>query len=220
MEVRDLGEKYIKTPDKNNREVSNPNHPKKGASIKVDPIKNLDDIYRIKKMLSDNSRNLCLFTMGINTAYRANELVSIKVGQVDYLKTGDRLELKQSKNKKYRAITLNKNVIASLKNWLQHHPNPKPDMPLFLSRKTGDALTSIAITNLVKGWCADIGLRGNFGSHTLRKTWGYQAYTNGADILHIQGLMNHVSQHITLRYIGVTKTTIRQMYFDNTLEIA
>jgi len=213
MEVRDLGEKYIKTPDKNNREVSNPNHPKKGASIKVDPIKNLDDIYRIKKMLSDNSRNLCLFTMGINTAYRANELVSIKVGQVDYLKTGDRLELKQSKNKKYRAITLNKNVIASLKNWLQHHPNPKPDMPLFLSRKTGDALTSIAITNLVKGWCADIGLRGNFGSHTLRKTWGYhQRHTFGHHTALLTIAYGHSSEAQTLNYLCVQPDEIDNLY--------
>ena len=67
----------------------NDNHPKLGASIKVEPIRELKAIKRIKYILADNPRDLCLFTMGINTAYRANELLSLTVGQVDHLVAGD-----------------------------------------------------------------------------------------------------------------------------------
>ena len=67
------------------------NHPKKGSSIKVEPIRDLKAIKRIKKLYADRPRDICLFTFGINTAYRANELVSIKVGQVAHLNAGDRL---------------------------------------------------------------------------------------------------------------------------------
>ena len=74
----------------------NTNRPKKGSSIKVEPIRQTKEIKRIKKLLSDTPRDLCLFTLGINTAYRANELLSIRVGQVDYLSVGDPLEVKQS----------------------------------------------------------------------------------------------------------------------------
>ena len=73
--------------------------------------------------LADNPRDLCLFTLGINTAYRANELLSITVGQVDYLAPGDRLDLKQTKNKKNRATTLNATVIEAIDNWLKVHPD-------------------------------------------------------------------------------------------------
>ena len=38
-------------------------------------------------------RDLCLFTMGVDTAYRANELMSQTVGQVEHLEAGDRLEV-------------------------------------------------------------------------------------------------------------------------------
>ena len=34
----------------------------------------------------------------------------------------------------------------------------------------------------MKQWCQDVGLRGNFGSHTLGKTWGYQRRMQGAAI--------------------------------------
>ncbi|ABW26800.1 site-specific integrase [Acaryochloris marina] len=39
----------------------------------------------IKQLLSWSPRDLCLFTLGINTAYRANELLSLRASQVRYL---------------------------------------------------------------------------------------------------------------------------------------
>ena len=61
----------------------NPNRPKPGSSIKVEPIRTKTAIENIKKILRDNPRNLCLFTFGMNTAYQsANELLSIRLGQV------------------------------------------------------------------------------------------------------------------------------------------
>ncbi len=57
----------------------NVNRPKTGPSIKVKPIRDMKAIKRIKKILADQPRNLCLFTLGINSAYRANELLSLTV---------------------------------------------------------------------------------------------------------------------------------------------
>jgi len=55
----------------------------------VEPIRDKKAIHRIKKILADRPRDLCLFTLGINTAYRSNELLSLKVGQVKALRAGD-----------------------------------------------------------------------------------------------------------------------------------
>lgn len=68
----------------------NPHHPAKGSSIKVEPIRAKTAIANIKKMLSDKPRDLCLFTLGINTAYRANELLSVRVRQVRHMEQGVR----------------------------------------------------------------------------------------------------------------------------------
>ena len=64
--------------------MNNPNHPKKGSSIKVEPIRQKAAIERIKAHLLHEGkyRDYCLFVLGINTAFRANELLSITVGQV------------------------------------------------------------------------------------------------------------------------------------------
>ena len=75
----------------------NANHPKKGSTTKVEPIRTPKSIRAIKKNLKEHPRDLCLFTFGINTAYRAGEILSLTVGQVQHLKAGDRLEIKQPK---------------------------------------------------------------------------------------------------------------------------
>jgi len=61
----------------------NPNHPKPGSSIKVDPIRNKRDIATIKKMLADRPRDPALFTLGINTNLRASDLLRIKVAMCE-----------------------------------------------------------------------------------------------------------------------------------------
>ena len=46
----------------------NPHHPVQGSSIKVEPIRAKTAIAHIKNILADKPRDLCLFTLGINTA--------------------------------------------------------------------------------------------------------------------------------------------------------
>ncbi len=56
--------------------------------------------------------------------------------------------------------------------------------------------------------CEEVGLKGNFGNHTLRKTWGYQARMNAVPMEIIQHKLNHSSITVTKRYIGITNDEI------------
>lgn len=191
----------------------NANHPKKGSSIKVYPIRDLKAIKRIKKLNEDKPRDLCLFTLGINTAYRANELLSLTVGQVDHLVAGDVLDIKQSKTKKYRAITVNQTVVDVIDKWLKVHPDPRPQAPLFISRVSGKALTVQAVNLMIKKMCADVGLKENYGSHTLRKTWGYQARMHfNQPMPLLMAAFGHTSEAVTLEYLGIQDAEISKLY--------
>jgi integrase len=75
----------------------NPNHPSKDSKIRVETIREKEAIKRIKKMLCDHPRDPCLFTLGINTAFRANELLALQVNQVEHLGQGDVLAVKQTR---------------------------------------------------------------------------------------------------------------------------
>jgi len=191
----------------------NPNHPRKGSSIKVEPIRDLVAIAAIKANLSDKPRDLCLFTLGINTAFRANELLSITVEQVAHLNVGDLLELKQSKTGKYRATPLNRPAVECIQNWLATYPaHRNPYSPLFLSR-TGEALKVSTVSRMVKYWCKKAGLKGNYGSHTLRKTWGYhQRIQMGTAAPILMEAFGHTTQKQTLDYLGIQSGEIMDIY--------
>lgn len=195
-------------------QMRNPNHPKRGDHIKVEPIRYLSDISLIKKVLSDRPRDLLLFTFGINTNLRASDLVRLTIGQVRYLRALEDLEIRERKTGKLRRISLNKRVIDAVKNYLSALPPDIPDSePLFRSERGGAALTVPSVHRLVKGWCREAKLRGNYGSHTLRKTWGYhQRVTFGVGIAELMVCFNHSTQRQTLSYLCVQPDEVKSVY--------
>ncbi|MGH1376085.1 MAG: tyrosine-type recombinase/integrase [Alphaproteobacteria bacterium] len=190
------------------------NRPRKGACIKVEPIRGVAAIATIKQSLADQPRNLCLFTLGINTAFRAGELVSLRICDVADLREGDGLEIKQSKNQKYRRASLNGIACEALRQWLSVHPDLSPAAPLFLSQK-GGAISVSYVCQLVKEWCANAGLKGNYGSHTLRKTWGYQQrIIHNAPTALLMRAFGHASEAQTLTYLCIQPEEIRNLYLE------
>ena len=193
----------------------NPNHPKKGSSIKVDPIRDLNAISRIKRSLiqSDNLRDHCLFTLGINTGWRANELLSINIGQARSIRDNRQISLKESKTKKYRVTPINNVAHRAIEFWLAHYDqNQREDAPLFPSLRSG-AISVPTLCNLVKHWCIMADVAGHFGSHSLRKTWGYhQRVTFEAPLSVLVKAYGHSSERQTLDYLGIQPSEIEDLY--------
>jgi hypothetical protein len=117
----------------------NTNRPGKGSQIKVQPITRLKDIKAIKKLLTDNPRDFCLFVLGINTNLRASDLTQITVGMVKDKKAGDDLELKEKKTGKTRRITLNNNAVGAIQALLltNEHKTTTPNHCFRLSEAMG-----------------------------------------------------------------------------------
>jgi integrase len=202
---------------------TNPNHPKLGDTIKVEPIRTVNAINKIKKALAPSPRNFAIFVVGINTAYRASELLSIRLGQVRHLKPGDRLEVKQAKTKKYRAVTLNNGCVEAIQGLLEYLDRKALQMKdlswvdddsyLFAGKDPSKSLTVPYLNNLVKDWCRKTNLKGNYGSHTLRKTWGYMQRTKqDTPIPLLMQAFGHASQQQTLAYLCIQDEEIDSIY--------
>ena len=211
-----------------NTDIPNPNHPKLGDTIKVEPIRTVNAINKLKQYLAPSPRNLALFVVGINTAYRASELLSIKLGQVRHLQPGDRFEVKQKKTKKYRAVTMNAACHDAIRKLLEHLDRKAlqakdlswvdDNSCLFAGRRPDAPLTVPTLNNLVKDWCRKINLKGNYGSHTLRKTWGYMQRTKqDTPIPLLMQAFGHASQQQTLSYLCIQDEEIESIY--TTLEL-
>lgn len=187
--------------------IKNPNHPKRNSVIRVDPIRNPEDIERIRNLLKDRLRDLCIFDVGINTNLRAGDLLSIKVGQVRYLKPGDCLELREQKTRKKRVVFINARSYHSIQALLNSKKmkHSKNDEYIFKSRIGGGKLRVNSLNSIIKKIGKDLNIKSNLGCHTLRKTWAVQLYFNqGVSLAHIMKFMNHSSERISLQYLGIT----------------
>ena len=190
--------------------TANRNGIKKGSSVKVEPVRKQKDIKSISKLLQGKSRDLLLWTMGINNGLRASDLVKIKVTQVKDLKSGGVLNIVESKTGKDNVLVINKSVYKALQGFLTGMQSD-PDEYLFQSRKGGH-ISSQSAGRLVKTWCKDINLAGNYGAHTLRKTWGYhQRINHGVGFEILCKRYNHSSPSITMGYLGIESKEVHDV---------
>jgi len=189
------------------RKGQNLNHPAKGSTTKVQPIRQPKDIKAIGTILRDHPRNLALFTLGIHTILRPAELLGIRVDQVQNTRPGEEIEVRETRTNRMRRFSLNRACVASVRALLEYREKeeggaPDPADRLFAGLR--GPLSVQALHRLVKGWCAAQGLQGNFGSHSLRKTFGYHQLLGRRASLHdLMTDLGHSTPHQTLEYLCV-----------------
>ena len=188
---------------------------KTGPKDAMEPIKRLEDVAKIKKLLRKNPRDYCLFVAGIYTAYRAGDLLSINVGHAKNARTTGELHLREQKTDNKRRVTLSKQTAAALRLLVKHRiaEGATDDDPLFVTEQKKERVSVSWLGMLVKKWCKQIGLKGNFGAHTLRKTFGYQNRVhNNVPLEVLQSIYGHSSSKITLTYVCIQDDEKKAVY--------
>ena len=183
----------------------------------VDPIKDPKKILAIKNNLKEEKeyRNYLLFTMGVNSALRSNDLRNLKVSDVLDNK-GDikkYLYTRVKKTKREIKITINKAMREAINYYLSKAKVFNPDQFLFKSKRSDKAIDNVALFYLMKKWTKAVGLvNERYSAHSLRKTWGYQARVyHGATIEMISEKLGHRSTKVTRRYIGISQEEVNKM---------
>lgn len=139
------------------------------------PLKSRTELEAVRSVLA-NTRDHCLFTLGVNPAFRGGDLLTLDVGQVRQLKTGDTLVIKEQKTDKVRSVMLNGACVQALQALVAERLSAGAvdgGSPLFVSQKQGNRLTIVSLSRMRKHWCHLAGLKGCFASHSARKTFGY-----------------------------------------------
>ncbi len=183
--------------------------------MKVEPVRNVKDIRAIKRLLANSPRNYALFVIGINTNLRASDILSLTVGQVRNLKLGDEVVLKEKKTGKERRITVNAEVLDAVTHLIKSLTAASPTLidktPLFVGQR--GKMTVPTLSRMVGEWCSAINLKGNYGSHSMRKTFGYHQRTRlNTSVAELMVMFNHSSQKQTLDYLCIQPDEIREAY--------
>lgn len=178
----------------------------KGKKLNVQPIRKKGDIEIARFLLSKNKfgrRDVLLFLFGINTGLRASDIVVRKAGEFRHTKHPLITERKTGKRRELNVTNLSDMIDDYIKNL-------DDDDYLFQSNKYHNYhLTVNGVYQIMRKLGEQMN-RSDFGTHTMRKTFGYHYYKQTHDIATLMEIFNHSSQQITKRYIGITQDEINE----------
>lgn len=174
-------------------------------------LKALVDYYLQKGQL----RNYTLIIMGTYTALRISDLLQLKWTDVyDAEKDMFRkhITIIEKKTGKPKTIALNKQVLGALRLCF---PHKRGEFIFVNNRKNANAISRVQTWRIIHEAVVAIGISGKIACHSLRKTWGYHAWTSGdVSPVVIMHIYNHSSYEITRRYLGVAQDDLDKAYLD------
>lgn len=177
-------------------------------------LKALADYYLKKGRI----RNYTLIIMGVYTALRIGDLLSLRWSDVYDEKRQTfhaHISLTERKTSKPKTIALNKQVIAALHLCLPHR---KSEFIFSNNRKDGNAISRVQAWRIIHVAAVAIGINGKISCHSLRKTWGYHAWISKAvSPVVIMDIFNHSSYEVTRRYLGITQDDLDEAYLEMNL---
>jgi site-specific recombinase XerD len=181
----------------------------------VEPIRDRKQLENMKRYLKEhNLRDWLLFVLGINSGLRVSDLLAL---QIEDVKNCSRMILREKKTGKSKDFPISDSCKKAIQEYLK--ATGVTTGPLFPSRKTNGcrgtgALSRQQAYQILHEAARAVGIKGAIGTHTLRKTFGYWAFKQGVDVTRIQQLLNHSAPSVTLRYIGITKDELDQVYIN------
>ena len=159
------------------------------------------------KGAEDSHRNYMIAKMQLNTSRRISDIVPMKVSDIFKENESYReyVTFTEKKTGKIAKIALNDQLKQDVKEYIVKNGLTYDDY-LFQSRKGHNKpLTTTHVSRIFQDAAQALNID-DFGTHSLRKTWGYFVYNETRNIALLMDAFNHASEKETLRYIGITQT--------------
>lgn len=179
----------------------------------AEPIKKATDLLKIKNYYKDicpNPRNELLIILGLNTALRISDILSLTwqdVYDFEHKEYRNRINIAEQKTGKTTQIYINQNVVEALKKYKiylkEKKKSPQKDSYLFAHSNKNIPISRVQAFRLIKDAAEYYDISGVISCHSLRKTFGYHAWKQGASPVILVEVFNHSSYQVTKRYLGI-----------------
>ncbi len=176
---------------------------------KAQPIKNEKQLEQFKNFYYTeeyNPRNHVLITVGLNTALRVSDILSFcwdDVYDFQNNKFRSHIVITEKKTQKISVIYLNSRVISVLKWYKQIQKKKIISSTCLFSNNCGEAISRVQAYRIVRHAAEACNIDGVISPHSLRKTFGYQAWKKGMSPVLLMAIYQHSSFNITKRYLGI-----------------
>lgn len=191
-----------------------------GGQQETLPIKNpkqLEQVMRYLRLQIEHAkseikrrqayRNYMIFLIGFNTAFRAEDLLQLRVKDIEK----GYISIKENKTGKMQNFRMNKDFYKEVMEYVKDMELTTSDY-LFMGQKTKNTykgkqtriIYPVTRQNMNKVFhkvSMAIGIDFKFGLHSLRKTFGYMYILNGGNVITLMKMYNHDSPSTTLVYV-------------------
>ncbi|MBO1199928.1 tyrosine-type recombinase/integrase [Staphylococcus simiae] len=168
---------------------------------KVEPIKKIEDIEKMYKVLKAKSlRDYLFFKLAIHTGYKVCELLTLTVQQVKSLVENEGLHIISHQQAVNIKVKLPENLISELLSYIEVEALNDEDF-MFQSTRTHKILSRQQAYRIIHQAAIEAEVP-HIGLTTLRKTFALHAYLNGIPISVIQKYLGHQTSIETLKFIG------------------
>jgi site-specific recombinase XerD len=159
------------------------------------------------------ARDRAIFELAYSCGLRAEEIVSLRISDVDH--DGEQLRV-EGKGRKTRFVPAGEPALAAVGAYLER---ARPALAggraedgdaLFLSR-TGRALGTSDVRRRLRTWTTRAGVE-NCSPHALRHSFATHLLDGGADLRSIQEMLGHASVSSTQIYTRVESARLRSAY--------
>ncbi len=161
-------------------------------------------------------RDRAMFELAYSSGLRAEELVSLQLGDVDH--DGEQLRV-EGKGRKTRVVPVGEPAMAAVRAYLDRArpalaataAPPGVSEPLFLSR-SGRRLSTSDVRRRMRRWTKRASTAGEATPHSLRHSFATHLLDGGADLRAIQEMLGHASVSSTQIYTRVESARLRSAY--------
>lgn len=177
------------------------------------PIKDKEKLEIVKNYYLERKayRNQALIILGLNTALRIGDMLSLKWKDVYNANKHcfhKHIALTEQKTGKYSCIALNKASVNALwtvieQQKIQSKPNWEETYIFSGRNHTNLPISRIQAYRIVQAAAAAAGYKEHISCHSLRKTFGYHAWQQGVTPVMLMNIYNHSSFQVTKRYLCI-----------------
>ena len=184
----------------------------------VEAVKTTEQRQQVEAHLADQGAIYAdLWKIGVNTALRISDLLSLTMDDVRALTTDQpALNIIEQKTGKPRRIVVNQTALEVMQRRSAEHPG---DVWLFQSgavnrdrRGPPKPVNRRSVSRVFEQVGQRVAPKVALGTHSMRKTRGYAMHKAGRSIESIAKVLNHSSPAVTMRYIGLVQQDIDESY--------